>query len=970
MSKSVKRIALVSAGALICAPLFAQAQPAAPSPAAASAVTKPLLQADRDYYFNNVAPAVAQNDTEDGQVGAKAKKVQSERPEAKRITGFPPAAKQLAKREALATTKNISPRQSAEAAGEPAVINAKLLTLLVEFNPNANDDFSGWERPDDPSFPTGCETEPAGTLLNGPLHNNLRNPANIGKGTDNNTFWVPNFSSTLYKKMIFSKAGVKQRIRKDLKGGLDIRGRTVRNFYDEMSKGRYQLGGTVSPWLILPHSEAWYSADSCEGGRASDVGHPDNPLGTGQMAIDAVKTLATTNPSFPWADYDQEDQGDLDGDGNLFEPDGAIDHLIVLHAGRDQADNGGAEGSYAEWSSSQVVGSTTGGVAVPEAGGLRVFNFTTQPEDAGIGVVAHEYGHDLGLPDLYDSIGPTDTDVGWWDLMSTGSHSGELFQMMPTHMGAWSKYVLGWVDPKVLDYNGDITKVLLGQGSRPPKGTDAAVRINLPNKKVQVGEPHGGALAWWTSSDQDLADVRLTRSIEVPAGGDVRFWSWNDYTIEELWDYGFIETSIDGGTTWKQEEVFDEAGNMVSTDEDPNGNLSGTFGGLENGLTGDSGGYRHDYVNLTPYAGSTIQLRLRYLTDPAFVERGWFADDFSVTADGTEVFGDDVEGGLNGWTAEDGSLAGTTGAGWVQTSGSLDYEQYYIAEWRNFDGYDNGLRTAYTDVYFVDDEWKVRRTPYNAPGLLVWHRDASHSFNDISNNLLDPPSIGSKGTALLVDAHYEPARRSGKAAAASPSLLDNLGSRQQANDVAFGKVGRYPFTDCVPDGSDDPYGTYCNKFGKRAAVTSFTDAKTWYPGIEYRPDLDEEAPFFFRDSDASTVVPSLDNTMYSTRVVDKDGTVLYRLFGTGLGGGHVLGTGNPTDGRPAIPDEDYGTYADLSLGVKIRILKTGDKNKQAWVNIRPGNKETSPAAIAERVAKAKAEQKALAKKAAAKKADR
>ena len=75
----------------------------------------------------------------------------------------------------------------------------------------------------------------------------------------------------------------------------------------------------------------------------------------------------------------------------------------------------------------------------------------------------------------------------------------------------------------------------------------------------------------------------------------------------------------------------------------------------------------------------------------------------------------------------------------------------------------------------------------------------------------------------------------------------------------------------------------------------------------------------------------------------------------------------PTD-RPAIPDEDYGTYADLSLGVKVRILKTANKNKQVWVNIRPGNKDASPAAIADRAAKAKAEQKALAKKAAAKEA--
>ena len=60
-----------------------------------------------------------------------------------------------------------------------------------------------------------------------------------------------------------------------------------------------------------------------------------------------------------------------------------------------------------------------------------------------------------------------------------------------------------------------------------------------------------------------------------PTGSDVRFWSWNDYLIEELWDYGFIEVSTDDGSTWTQLEVLDEAGNMVSTDEDPNGNLAG-----------------------------------------------------------------------------------------------------------------------------------------------------------------------------------------------------------------------------------------------------------------------------------------------------------------------------------------------------------------------------------------------------------
>ena len=66
-------------------------------------------------------------------------------------------------------------------------------------------------------------------------------------------------------------------------------------------------------------------------------------------------------------------------------------------------------------------------------------------------------------------------------------------------------------------------------------------------------------------------------------------------------------------------------------------------------------------------------MRLRYATDAAFEERGWFADDISVTADGTEVWADDTESGENGWTAEVRSFTNTRGAGWVLTSGTIDY---------------------------------------------------------------------------------------------------------------------------------------------------------------------------------------------------------------------------------------------------------------------------------------------------------
>ena len=87
--------------------------------------------------------------------------------------------------------------------------------------------------------------------------------------------------------------------------------------------------------------------------------------------------------------------------------------------------------------------------------------------------------------------------------MCTGSHSGRLFQTLPTHMGAWSKYVLGWIEPEVLEYGSQAGRGRARPGAPArPRAPSTAVKVNLPAKRVQVGEPHSGELAWWSSNDQ------------------------------------------------------------------------------------------------------------------------------------------------------------------------------------------------------------------------------------------------------------------------------------------------------------------------------------------------------------------------------------------------------------------------------------------------------------------------------------
>jgi immune inhibitor A len=633
-----------------------------------------------------------------------------------------------------------------------------------------------------------------------------------------------------------------------------------------------------------------------------------------------VAALAKAVPDFPWADYDVEDQGDVDGDGNVMEPDGVIDHVVLVHAGEDKSGGGGAEGPYAIWAHSSTV---AGGAPVPGTN-LRLSNYIVQPEDSGVGVFAHEYGHDLGLPDLYDTASGGDSDIDFWDLMSSGSHSGPIFQSMPTHMGLWDKWVLGWADPLVLNPGDASRAVKVGQTSRTPKGSKDGIKINLPNKTLTLAAPHSGSTMWYSSADQAWAKNALTRDVSVPAGAtDARFWMWNNFHIEEDWDFGFVEVSTDGGTTWTEQKVYNEAGTEVSTPDgyaDPNGRMT-DFGGKKYGLTGATDGWEHYYANLTPFAGQDVKVRLLYATDEAFQDTGWFVDDLSVT-NGTEtIWSDDAEAN-NGWTATVGSFTDTTGVGWVLDTGTSSKAQYYLVEWRNFDGFDKGLKYAYDTTYQKlggEGAWKVEKIKYNAPGALVWYRDTSYGdANHVLNNLTSLPSEGAKGGLLIVDSHFEPLRRSGANAALDPSTLKNLPSRPQSSNAAFNLVGTYPFKECQTKA--DFTGEVCNSFGRQHAVSTFTDRKGWYPGIEVRGDS-----LFYRDADASTVVPSRDNQPYSTRVVDQNGTPLTDLYGEDIGLVTPLGSGNPADDHVA-----YGTV--------VQVVGADRLNQTATIRVTPPRK--------------------------------
>jgi hypothetical protein len=91
-------------------------------------------------------------------------------------------------------------------------------------------------------------------------------------------------------------------------------------------------------------------------------------------------------------------------------------------------------------------------------------------QDGLLGSIAaalyHEFGHALGLPDLYSTATGLPT-LGWWDLMDSGTNlpagvalgvapdcdtpppSATVLGLLPPSISVWSKWYLGWLDPVV-----------------------------------------------------------------------------------------------------------------------------------------------------------------------------------------------------------------------------------------------------------------------------------------------------------------------------------------------------------------------------------------------------------------------------------------------------------------------------------------------------------------------------------------
>ena len=284
--------------------------------------------------------------------------------------------------------------------------------------------------------------------------------------------------------------------------------------------------------------------------------------------------------------------------------------------------------------------------------GLWVADYTIQPENGGLSVFAHEYGHDLDLPDEYDyGTGGGDNPVNWWSLMaqSRASKAGDVgIGTRPADLGAWDKLQLGWLDYEVVKAGQERT-IDLGPHEYNSAKAQGTVVV-LPKKSVTTdfGAPAAGTKQWYSGAGDDL-DNTLSRQVTLPAGTA-------SLTFQARWN--IEDCGPDPATTPTSRSTPGRAGRR-------SGARSPSREG--NGIDGESDGWVPATFNLSAYAGKTIGLRLHYRTDGAAQGNdpdelsGIFADQFVLKANGsTTVFSDGAESGANGWTADGFRAVGAT----------------------------------------------------------------------------------------------------------------------------------------------------------------------------------------------------------------------------------------------------------------------------------------------------------------------
>lgn len=295
-----------------------------------------------------------------------------------------------------------------------------------------------------------------------------------------------------------------------------------RDYYRSVSNNKLDVNFIIAPTVRSEHNYTFYSAD-IEGIDSSN-GHEIY-----ELAREAVNLLIDIGFEFSVNDFDK------DGDG-------IIDHFMIIHAGDAQEYTNNSNDIWSHmWTIINGLDDERYPDDTQEDGedinpNLKVLNYTLFSNSSPLGIMVHEFGHDLGLVDFYD-IDNSSSGIGNWGLMGTGCWNGPDYDgSVPALLCAYNRYYLGWTDVE------DITA---GDGNfiLPKIGVlDKVYKIQLSDSEYFLLEnrqkegydtylPGSGLLIWhidenilsngWSQNDVNSNESHKGVDLEEADGGNM-----------------------------------------------------------------------------------------------------------------------------------------------------------------------------------------------------------------------------------------------------------------------------------------------------------------------------------------------------------------------------------------------------------------------------------------------------------------
>ncbi|HDZ32473.1 MAG TPA: M6 family metalloprotease domain-containing protein [Pseudoalteromonas sp.] len=531
------------------------------------------------------------------------------------------------------------------------------------------------------------------------------------------------YSTEHYQQMLFNTQGYAGPDGQSLS--------TAADYYKAASGNSLNFTGQVYGWVSADNNAKVYGERQ---GTTRDKNAP-------ALVKEAVeKAVAKFNINL--ADYDLTDLDDIDGDGILNEPNGIIDHVMIFHSSIGEEAGGGYLSTDAIWSHRYYVFDENSGPSEIAGSSIKLFGYTINPIDAGIGVVVHEFGHDLGLLDEYDLQSNTVGEpVASWSVMSTGSWAGSPRGSEPVMFSPYAleylqnRYQGNWVNQLTLDMDeidANSQQTLINTASTSQLQNQ--IKVTLPPRLEKFKTPVEGDFQYYSNTGDNINNS-LVNTIALPSTTEALTLSFIAYYSIER-DYDLVQVKVNG------EPI---ASNYTQAVNPYYGNIGPYISG-DSFLNSDAkqpNGYLTHKFELSAYAGQTIDLKIEYITDANTHYYGFVVDDMRIEQSDTLIWHNNAQDQIN-----------TEFNGFAKV-GSYTYASpsHYYLQLRSYTGVDSSLQA---EQY--------------SPGLLLWYSDESQA----DNNTTEHPG---SGFALVVDADQ---RSINKGSTQTPAA-----SAIQIRDAAF-----------------------------------------------------------------------------------------------------------------------------------------------------------------------------------------